>query len=214
RTMMGEEYNATFTLAMREAGLRIAGTYGINASPSMEELRVAVQAMQTTGADTLMVITVAIHRYLVAAMQEVGWNPAKLMVCNFVAAIPEFDGPDAFEGWVGVDQFDEGNPVFQRMVNDFTARFGRRNGHTYMAIGYDIGRTLARGLAMMAPSTPDGLRAGLERVRLLPAAAGARGTVISFAKNQRRGYSGDYLVRRTVQDGVSKVIGGMLPDGL
>ncbi|SCW94242.1 ABC-type branched-chain amino acid transport system, substrate-binding protein [Sphingobium faniae] len=210
QTMMGEEYSATFSLAMREAGLKIAGTYGINASPSMDELRGAVSAMQATRADALMIITVAIHRHFVAAMREVGWNPAKLMVCNFVAAIPEFDGPEAFEGWVGVDQFDEANPVFARMVDDFETRYGRRGGHTYMAIGYDIGRTLARGLSMMAPSTPDGLRAGLEKVRLLPAAAGAPGTVISFAKNQRRGYNGDYLVRRTVKDGVNQVIGGML----
>jgi len=209
-SMMGEEYLATFNLAMREAGLRIAGTYGINSLPSMNELRDAVRAMEATRADALMSISVSIHRHLVAAMEDVGWNPAKLMVCNFVAAIPDFDGPDAFEGWVGVDQFDESNPVFARMVDDFEARYGRRGGHTYMAIGYDIGRTLARGLSMMAPSTPDGLRAGLEKVRLLPAAAGGPGTLISFAKNQRRGYNGNYLLRRTVRDGVNMVVGGLL----
>lgn len=208
-SMMGEEYLATFNLAMREAGLRIAGAYGINPSPSSDELRAAVQAMQATGADALMSISVSVHRHLVEAMNEVAWDPAKLMVCNFVAAIRDFDGPEAFEGWVGVDQFDESNPVFAKMVDDFEARYGRRSGHTYMAIGYDIGRSLARGLSMMAPSTPDGLRAGLEKVRLLPAAAGAPGTVISFAKNQRRGYNGDYLVRRTVEKGINKVIGGM-----
>ena len=211
-SMMGEEYLATFNLAMREAGLRIAGAYGISPSPSLDELRDAVRAMESTRADALMSISVSVHRHLVAAMKEVGWNPAKLMVCNFVAAIPDFDGPEAFEGWVGVDQFDESNPVFRRMVDAFEKRYGRRGGHTYMAIGYDIGRTLARGLSMMAPSTPDGLRAGLEKVRLLPAAAGAPDTAISFAKNQRRGYNGDYLVRRTVENGVNKVIGGMRVD--
>lgn len=211
-SMMGEEYSATFSLAMREAGLRIAGTYGIHPSPNADELANAVRAMKATQADALMAITVSVHRHLVAALRQVDWNPAKLMVCNFVAAIPEFDGPEAFEGWVGVDQFDESNPVFATLVEDFAARFERHGGHTYMAIGYDIGRALARGLAMMAPSTPDGLRAGLEKVRLLPAAAGAPGTVISFAKNQRRGYSGDYLVRRTVVAGVNQVIGGMLPE--
>jgi branched-chain amino acid transport system substrate-binding protein len=211
-SMMGEEYLATFNLAMREAGVRIAGAYGINPSPSRDELRDAVRAMEATRADALLSISVSVHCHLVAAMKEVGWNPAKLMVCNFVAAIPDFDGPEAFEGWVGVDQFDEGNPVFAKLVDDFEARYGRRGGHTYMAIGYDIGRTLARGLSMMAPSTPDGLRAGLEKVRLLPAAAGAPGTVISFAKNQRRGYNGDYLVRRTVRNGINKVIGGMWVD--
>jgi ABC-type branched-subunit amino acid transport system substrate-binding protein len=209
-SMMGEEYLATFNLAMREAGLKIAGAYGINPSPSLDELRDAVRAMEITRADALMSISVSVHRHLVTAMKNVGWNPAKLMVCNFVAAIPDFDGPDAFEGWVGVDQFDESNPVFARMVDDFEARYGRRGGHTYMAIGYDMGRTLARGLSMMAPSTPDGLRAGLEKVRLLPAAAGGPGTVISFAKNQRRGYNGNYLLRRTVRDGVNLVVGGLL----
>lgn len=211
-SMMGEEYSATFSLAMREAGLRIAGTFGINPGPSMDELRQAIRTMQATGAEALMSITVSVHRHLVAALAETDWKPARLMVCNFVAAIPDFDGPEAFEGWIGVDQFDESNPVFASLVDDFATRYGRRSEHTYLAIGYDIGRTLARGLAMMTPSTPDGLRAGLEKVRLLRAAAGRPGSVISFAKNQRRGYSGNYLVKRTVDGGINRVIGGLLDE--
>lgn len=206
-SMMGEEYSTTFVQAMREAGLRVAGVSSIRPSPTPEELQSAAQSARDAGADALLLISVAIHRNFVDALNRIAWQPCKLMVCNFVAAIPGFDGPSAFEGWVGIDQFDEKNPVFAGMVAAFERRFGRRAAHTYQALGYDIGRALARGLSMMAPSTPEGLRDALEKVRMLPAAAGGPGTVISWAKNDRRGYKGNYLVYRTVVDGVSKVIG-------
>jgi ABC-type branched-subunit amino acid transport system substrate-binding protein len=208
-TMMGEEYTSTFTQAMRESGLRVATIRSIRPSPSQAEIVEATEAARDSKADALLVISVAVHRHFAEALERSAWTPAKLMVCNFVAAIPGFDGPGAFEGWVGIDQFDEANPVFTAMIAAFERRFGRRAAHTYQAIGYDIGRTLARGLSMMAPSTPEGLRDALEKVPMLPAAAGGRGTVISLAKNDRRGYKGGYLVYRTVQDGMSRCVGAL-----
>jgi ABC-type branched-subunit amino acid transport system substrate-binding protein len=209
RSMMGDEYAWTFRTAMRECGLRIAGIREISSSPSMESLEEASAVLRDTAAEALLVISVAVHSNFVTAMTRVGWNPMKLMVCNFVGSTAGFDGPSAFEGWIGIDQFDESNPVFQRMTDRFAKRFGRQVAHTYQAIGYDLGRTLARGLSMMSPSTPEGLRDALERVRMLPAAAGGKGTVISFAGNDRRGYKGDYLVYRTVVNGVNTPLGGL-----
>jgi len=208
-SMMGEEYAATFNLAMREAGLTVAGTRGIRPAPTQAELVEAMQALRDTGADALLVISVAVHRHFVAALDEVRWRPARYLVCNMVGAIPGFDGPAAFEGWIGIQQYHEDNPVFQGLVDRFERRYGRRVGHDYQAIGYDIGRALARALSTMAPSTPEGLRDALERVRMLPAAAGAPGTVVSFAKNDRRGYKGDYLVYRTVEAGLNRPLGGL-----
>ncbi|HSV84646.1 MAG TPA: ABC transporter substrate-binding protein [Ramlibacter sp.] len=209
-SMMGEEYTSTFQLAMREARMPIAAVAAIPPAPTRADLDQAFADVAASGADALLVITVAVHQHFVEALSRIEWRPQhRLMVCNFVAAIPGFDGPQAFEGWVGVDQFDEANPVFTRMVDAFEARYARRVGHTYQAIGYDIGRALARALSMMAPSTPEGLRDALERVRMLPAAAGAAGTVVSFSKNDRRGYKGDYLVYRTVEAGFNKPLGGL-----
>ncbi|VXD04210.1 ABC-type branched-chain amino acid transport system, substrate-binding protein [Pseudomonas sp. 9AZ] len=209
-SMMGDEYAVTFNQAMRECGLHVSGTFAISPAPSQNAVNDAVKAAQLSQADALLVISVAMHRKFVQALDASGWTPGKFMVCNFVAAIPGFDGPEAFEGWVGIDQFDEANLVFNSMVDAFEKRFGRCAGHPYQAIGYDIGRTLAKALSMMAPSTPEGLRDALERVRMLPAAAGGKGTLISFAKNVRRGYQGNYLVCRTVSGGVNQVLGGLL----
>jgi len=209
QTLMGEEYGATFNLAMREAGLTVSAICGIRPSPNQDELVQAVQTAAASGAEALLVITVAVHRHFVAALDQVGWQPAKYMVCNMVGSIPTFDGPAAFEGWVGIQQYHEENPVFQGLVDRFEQRYGRRVGHDYQAIGYDIGRTLARALSMMAPATPEGLRDALEKVRMLPASSGGPGTVISFSKNDRRGFKGDYLVYRTVKGGVNTPIGGM-----
>ncbi len=209
-SMMGDEYAATFSQAVRESGLQIAGTFAVSPMPSQESVLDAVAAAKRSEADALLVISVAMHRQFVQALEAMAWSPGKLMVCNFVASIPGFDGPEVFEGWVGVDQYDEANPVFQALVDSFEKRFGRRVGHTYQAIGYDIGRTLAKALSMMAPSTPEGLRDALERVRMLPAAAGGKGSVISLAKNVHRGYQGNYLVCRTVANGVNQALGGLL----
>lgn len=208
-SMMGDEYAATFQLAAREAGIRVAAVQAIRPGPSQAEITASIEALRESGADALLIITVAVHRNFVNALEAACWSPAKLMVCNFVGSLPGFDGPEAFEGWVGIDQYDESNPVFMQMADSFERRFGRKAGHTYQAIGYDIGRTLARAFAMMAPSTPEGLRDAIEKVRMLPAAAGRKGTVVSFSKNDRRGYKGDYLVYRTVEDGMNKVIGGL-----
>ncbi|MFW3895166.1 ABC transporter substrate-binding protein [Pseudomonas bharatica] len=209
-SMMGNEYAQTFNQAMRETGLEVTGTYTIDPAPDQVSVDMAVANAQRSGADALLVISVCMHRQFVCALESTGWDPGKLMVCNFVAATTGFDGPEWFEGWTGIDQFDAANPTFAAMVQAFERRFARTAAHTYQAIGFDIGRTLAVALSNMTPSTPEGLKQALERVRMLPAAAGGAGTLISFSKSGRRGYQGNYLVTRTVERGVNRAVSGLL----
>ena len=106
-----------------------------------------------------------------------------------------------FEGWVGVDQFDERNKTFMSMLDRSEKRFGRRPVHCYTAQGYDMGNAVAHGLARARPHSRDGLRRGLEKVRRLDAAAGGPGNHISFGPYDHRGYKGDFIVMRQVRDG-------------
>ena len=108
---------------------------------------------------------------------------------------------DNFEGWVGVDQFDERNRVFTDMLDRFQARFGRRPVHCYTAQGYDMGNVVAHGLALARPMSRDGLRIALEQVRRIPATAGGPGNMISFGPYDHRGYKGDYIVMRQIRQG-------------
>ena len=59
----------------------------------------------------------------------------------------------------------------------------------------------AEGIALSKPKDRYELREGLEQVRMLPAANGGKGTVISFGPNDHRGYKSDYIVVRQVRDG-------------
>lgn len=115
---------------------------------------------------------------------------------------------DNFEGWVGVDQFDERNQTFTSMLDRFEKRFGRRPMHCYTAQGYDMGNVVAHGLARAKPHSREGLRRGLERIRRLDAASGGPGNHTSFGPYDHRGYKGEYIVMRQVRNGKNVLASG------
>jgi hypothetical protein len=72
---------------------------------------------------------------------------------------------------------------------------------------YDFGRLLAEGIARARPLTPEGLKRGLEQVRMVPSTLGAPGTVMSFGPYDHRAYKGPrYLVLRTMRNGVEGLV--------
>jgi ABC-type branched-subunit amino acid transport system substrate-binding protein len=138
-------------------------------------------------------------------MAAEGYDAARITMSIFMGTIegltPYAGLINNFEGWVGVDQFDERNETFTSMLDRFEKRFGRRPVHCYTAQGYDMGNAVAHGLARARPHSRDGLRRGLEKVRRLDAAAGGPGNHISFGPYDHRGYKGDFIVMRQVRDG-------------
>ncbi|SHN40108.1 ABC transporter substrate-binding protein [Cryptosporangium aurantiacum] len=131
------------------------------------------------------------------ALDESGWAPpVKLMTTAFVTASMGERWANALDGWVGVDQFHEDNPEFVGFVERFEKVYGRRPANAMAPCGFDLGATMARGLARARFRMPEAVADGLERVRLLPAAAGAPGTYITLGPWEHRGYRGDYLVMR------------------
>src|SRR5262249_61517697 len=68
---------------------------------------------------------------------------------------------------------------------------------------YDMGRLLAEGVARAPELTRAGVRAGLERVKALPAASGRAGTLMGFGNWDRGALKGPYLVLREWRGGVS-----------
>ena len=138
-----------------------------------------------------------------------GFDAPRITMSIFMGSIPDLGyglTPAHYEGWTGVDQYDERNPTFIAMLDRFAARYdGRRPMHCYTAQGYDMGNVVAHGLALAKPLTRDGLRLGLEKVRRLPAAVAGAGNVISFGPYDHRGYKGDYITLRRVRDGKNEV---------
>src|SRR5262249_58547294 len=83
-----------------------------------------------------------------------------------------------WERWTYADTFAEANPRFAALAR-VAAAAGRSAGPGE-AGAYDMGRLLGEGFARAPELTRAGMRAGLERVKALPAATGRAGTLMGF----------------------------------
>jgi hypothetical protein len=134
------------------------------------------------------------------AFTAIGWDPPRYTGCAFENGYMNDDVMRCFLGWVGLEQYDESNPVGQAFLDRFELAYGRRPEYYVPMCVHDISRALVRALANAKPLSPRGVRDGLERVKMMPAASGAPGTRVSFGQWTRRGWMGaGYLVARSVE---------------
>jgi hypothetical protein len=72
-------------------------------------------------------------------------------------------------------------------------------------VNHDVANALLHAVIDAHPLSPRGIKEALERVKMLPAAAGAPGTRVSFGNWTRRAWMGaGYLVaRRLDADGIN-----------
>ena len=113
---------------------------------------------------------------------------------------------NAFMGWVGVDQYDEGNPIGQDFLDRYAKKYdGSRPEYCVSVVNRDVAATLVRAFTDAHPLSPRGVKEALERVKMMPAASGAPGTRVSLGKWTRRAWMGSgYLVARTLDaDGIN-----------
>ncbi len=209
--LLGDEYatNIKRRAQIREAS--IVADVPVGSFIDAEAATAAVEGMRDAGADAYMYVGFGANAFAVlGASQKAaaeGYDAARITMSIFMGTIdglaPYVGLIDNFEGWVGVDQFDERNTTFTAMLDRFEKRFGRRPVHCYTAQGYDMGNVVAHGLARAKPHSRDGLRCALETIRRLDAAAGGPGNHISFGPYDHRGYKGDYIVMRQIRNGVN-----------
>jgi branched-chain amino acid transport system substrate-binding protein len=60
------------------------------------------------------------------ALEALNWDPARFTSTAFQNAWINPVMWNAFMGWTGVDQYDEGNLVGQRFLDQYQAAYGRR----------------------------------------------------------------------------------------
>ncbi len=132
---------------------------------------------------------------------RLGWDPPRIMTTAFQFCYAKPEWMAALEGWYGIDQWCEQNPLAQGVFDRFAARFGRRREHTVTLLSYDTARVVAEGIARANLLTPKGVKEGLEKVRMVPAANGGPRTHMSFGPFDHKGYKGDWLVIRKIQGG-------------
>lgn len=214
-SLIGKEYLAFSERAYTTAGLTITATVAI---PQVEaEKEAAVEQLRATGPDALVHVGFGHGLWgFTDALLSAGWDPPRYTTTAFEMAHINAEWMWQLRGWIGLDSYDERNLVGQRFLDRFEAKYGRRPGHSMPGLAHDAATVIARGLSAARPLTGDGVRAGIEQVKLIPAASGAPGTFLRFGRYIRQGWLGsDYLVaRRVVPDGSAHVFHAVPSDNI
>jgi branched-chain amino acid transport system substrate-binding protein len=207
--LLGDEYAREIRIHAKARGVAVASDIILGSFIDEADAHSAMETLQTSDAQGYVYAGFGANAFQVLDASKVaaknGYDVPRITMSIFMGSIPGIGyglTPDRFEGWVGVDQYDERNPAFMAMLDRFAARFdGRRPMHCYTAQGYDMGNALAHGIARAKPLSRDGVRVGLESVRRVPATAGGANNVISFGPYDHRGYKGEYITLRRVRNG-------------
>ncbi|HEY3605389.1 MAG TPA: ABC transporter substrate-binding protein [Sporichthyaceae bacterium] len=209
RTQIGEEYAEHFRRAVQLSGLTVVAEPPVYPSMHVDELVRALEECRSAGPDALVYLGLGgINQTVRPALEKLGWDPPRIQTTAYVSAGYSEERARRIEGWVGVDQYHEGNDAYAAVLDRFAQRYGYRPANSGGSCGYDIGHAFAHGLGRMRHASPWGLRDALETVRRLPACTGGPGTTITFGPQDHRGLKGpDFLVLRRSVDGRSVLEG-------
>jgi ABC-type branched-subunit amino acid transport system substrate-binding protein len=209
QSLVGESYIRNFRLACARQGLRIVAEEWI--PQTAQDVSGPVRRLQEAKPQAIVHCGFGFGLVRInPVLAELGWDPPRYMGTAFQNAWINPIMWQAILGWTGLDQYDEGNPVGQRFLDEYEAAKGRRPQYCVPVMNRDFATVLLHAFADAHPLTPKGVKEALERVKMLPAAGGAPGTRLSFGKWTRRGWMGaGYLVaRRLDPDGVTSHLVG------
>jgi branched-chain amino acid transport system substrate-binding protein len=198
----GEEYFRYFRQECRRRGVSVAAVETVSQTP--DDLASNLRNLQRVGADALVYMgygMLAAQGLMRAALDELGWDPPRIMTTAFMFYLMGFD---KFEGWVGIDQFDPTNPLVQGFHERFTRRYGQDPPlwpNAIPVLAYDTARVLVEGLVRAPILSGEGVKAGLERIRFLPSTTGGPRTHIACSPYEHGMFRGDWLLYGRVRDG-------------
>jgi hypothetical protein len=204
QSLVGESYLESFGNACRDAGIRIVARERI--AQTAQDVRDAVRRVQEAKPTALVHCGFGFGiLHVNAVLEALGWDPPRFTSTAFQNAWINAVLWKAFLGWTGVDQYDETNLVGQRFLDRYEAAYGRRPQYCLPVVNRDIATVLLRAFADARPLSPRGVKEALERVKMLPAASGAPGTMLRFGRWSHRAWMGaGYLVaRRLDPDGIT-----------
>lgn len=209
QSLVGNTYVTNFRKACSAKGIRIVAEELI--PQTAQDIRPAIRKLYEAKAPALVHcgFGFGIARAN-EALKELDWDPPRFMGTAFQNAWLNQLLWDVIRGWTGIDQYDEANVVGQRFLDQYQEAYGRRPEQCVPVCNHDFANVLLHAFADATPLTPRGVRDALERVKMLPAAAGAPGTRVSFGKWTRRGWMGaGYLVARQLEAdfGRSRLVG-------
>jgi ABC-type branched-subunit amino acid transport system substrate-binding protein len=199
------EYVRHFRNATRRAGIRILGDERL---PQIAGDALAARCRETAREHRRLDPDAIVHFGTSAsagawarAVHESGWEVPRIMNGSFFGVVHR-ESPEIWEGWVGTGLWDDQNETLASLVRRYAERYGEPLVPEMGAIFWDGIRALLEGLVLAPILTPEGVRRGLEDVKMLPAACGGRRNVLGFGPWDRRGIKGmDVMILRRMQGG-------------
>lgn len=191
RSPIGRRYLHFLNAEADALGLRVAATTSVH--PLADDASAEVGHLLETGADALVYLGLGLSAAAVARfLADQAWDGPRVMnTAGLRGYDPEWGA--LLDGWVYIDMISDDNATL--------ARLGERGFRS--AMGYDLARLVAEGLARAPERTREGVREGLELVKWLPAAEGYAGTLLGFGNHDRGALHGQYLVLRQWRGGRS-----------
>jgi ABC-type branched-subunit amino acid transport system substrate-binding protein len=204
RSPIGRRYKQFFEAEAEVVRLDVVA--GAVISPVAEEADAKCKSLLDTGVEAIVYLGLGVAAPAVATAVAVRkWEGLRVMNSAGIRGYaPEF--ARVIDQWIYIDMHSDDN----RTLIDLRGRFGiERQSSMGAAKGYDLGRLIAEGLARAPELTREGLKAGLEQIKWLPAAEGHEGTLLGFGNHDRGALHGRYLVLRQWRDGKTTEIPGM-----
>ena len=204
QSLPGRTYLKNFQKACRDKGIRIVAEAAI--AQTAQDVTEAVRSVHEAKAQAIVHCGFGFGSVMInSALEALNWDPPRFTSTAFQNAWINSIIWNAFLGWTGIDQYDEANPVGQQFLDKYEQAYGRRPQYCVPVVNCDVANALLRAFTDAHPLSPRGVKEALERVKMMPAAAGAPGTRVSFGNWTRRAWMGaGYLVARKLDpDGVN-----------
>ena len=128
QSLVGEAYLKNFRDACRRKNIRIVAEAPI--APPAVDVTQAVDTLYKANAQAIVHCGFGFGVVFVnPALEALGWDPPRFCGTAFQNAWLNPVMWSAFMGWTGIDQYDEGNPVGQKFLDEYARRMGHhRNG--------------------------------------------------------------------------------------
>ena len=209
----GRDYADFFREEAQRLGLTI--TRDVKLGPNPRGLTEHLAAMRDQGTEAIYYGGYGYSTFHFArSFAELDWDPPRVMGTAFMFYSNTNEWAKGLEGWHGVDQLGEDgtNPNYNAMIERFEKRFNRTSRNVVVALAYDTARAAIHGIGNAAIATPEEVKAGLERIRWMPATNGGPGCYIQFGPYDRKGYKGDFLTIRELRGGELRFDGYHRPE--
>ena len=198
KSPIGRRYLHYFQAEAEIMELGIAAAVPI--APVADDAGVQMRELVDARMDSLVYLGLGVSAQAVAkAARASGWSgPCAMNTAGLRGYVADF--AKTIDGWNYIDMFSDRNTTLSALCERHRVPANRKYA---AAKGYDLGRLVAEGLARAPELTREGIKCGLEQIKLLAAAEGHDGTVLSFGNWDRGALHGRYLVLRTWKDGTS-----------